>query len=599
MSLIKKYQKLSNTIFIIVLCFMTTLISVGFSALNQNLNISGDVDFEKYSNSLYDVIRKEANLGTYAKGYVGTHHDSFTENPTYDIYYWYASNDTNGAIILDKWNVIFGGFCWQMIRTTDTGGVKLLYNGIPNEGKCNNTGTSQSIGVSKYNQYSSSPSDIGYMYKARYPYNSKTWLFKEEIFKGKTYANVHFYFGDAVTYTSGHGYSLVNPFLENGNLSELKGKYTFFSGNNEQYNPGAYYVADCMGGIIYLISLDFGRDIHDTVFTYGDSYIDNGDGTYTINNPSTIDLGNYYENSLNIVNKYLCVNATNNTCSQLRYVTAGYQYMKYMLVSHDYKYASGFVYDESTNKYILNNDSVNFWNISDSTNLQSLESHHYTCFNASGECETLSYIYKVNEENYNYISLSNGKGIEEALNEMFFDDDVNTYDSTAKTYIDNWYHDNMISYTSYLEDTIFCNGRKLSTNSGWEQYGNITNYLQFDNNSLVCTYDTDKFSVSNNKAKLTYPVGLPNYKEMNMLSNQNVNSLRNINYAYWLISPASFYNNAGYQYYVATGGYLASTNNTNGYRIRPMISLKPETEYSSGNGSKDEPYIVDTEDEGD
>ena len=33
-------------------------------------------------------------------------------------------------------NVIFGGFCWQVIRTTETGGTKVLYNGIPTNGKC-------------------------------------------------------------------------------------------------------------------------------------------------------------------------------------------------------------------------------------------------------------------------------------------------------------------------------------------------------------------------------------------------------------------------------------------------------------------------------
>ena len=49
-----------------------------------------------------------------------------TENDAYPIIY-YRGNVTNN-------NVYFAGKCWQMIRTTDTGGVKMIYNG-------ENTGT--------------------------------------------------------------------------------------------------------------------------------------------------------------------------------------------------------------------------------------------------------------------------------------------------------------------------------------------------------------------------------------------------------------------------------------------------------------------------
>ena len=39
----------------------------------------------------------------------------------------------------DKRNVIFGGLCWQVIRTTETEGTKLIYNGEPVDGKCEST----------------------------------------------------------------------------------------------------------------------------------------------------------------------------------------------------------------------------------------------------------------------------------------------------------------------------------------------------------------------------------------------------------------------------------------------------------------------------
>ena len=45
MNTVSKYYKFYITVFITVLCFITTLISVGFGALNQNLNIAGDINY--------------------------------------------------------------------------------------------------------------------------------------------------------------------------------------------------------------------------------------------------------------------------------------------------------------------------------------------------------------------------------------------------------------------------------------------------------------------------------------------------------------------------------------------------------------------------
>ena len=53
----KNNNKNLITLFIVILCCITTLISVGFSALNQNLNISGDVDYEEDDKVLYNVFK--------------------------------------------------------------------------------------------------------------------------------------------------------------------------------------------------------------------------------------------------------------------------------------------------------------------------------------------------------------------------------------------------------------------------------------------------------------------------------------------------------------------------------------------------------------
>ena len=80
------------------------------------------------SKYLYDVLKNEAESGGNAKVYIGEHHDSFTEEPSKKIYHWYGENDRD---FVYKNNVFFANYCWQMIRTTDTGGVKLIFNGQP------------------------------------------------------------------------------------------------------------------------------------------------------------------------------------------------------------------------------------------------------------------------------------------------------------------------------------------------------------------------------------------------------------------------------------------------------------------------------------
>jgi len=100
-----------------------------------------------------------------------------------------VSSDTNGkgvytfaSTIDDKFpvhyyrgnvrnnNVKFAGFCWKIVRTTETGGVKIIYNGSPDSsGKCTNTtGEATQIGTSAFNTENGTSSSgvasaIGYM----------------------------------------------------------------------------------------------------------------------------------------------------------------------------------------------------------------------------------------------------------------------------------------------------------------------------------------------------------------------------------------------------------------------------------------------------
>jgi len=78
-----------------------------------------------------------------------------------DIYYWRGAVTDN--------HVIFGGYCWEMVRTTKTGGVKIIYDGTPVEvdgvKTCPNTGSnSQLSSTSAFNSSRNDNAYVGYMY---------------------------------------------------------------------------------------------------------------------------------------------------------------------------------------------------------------------------------------------------------------------------------------------------------------------------------------------------------------------------------------------------------------------------------------------------
>jgi len=88
-----------------------------------------------------------------------------TTDESYPIYYWRGSVENN---------LIFADHCWKMVRTTNTGGLKILYNGIPVNGVCDNTGEASVIARSKFNNSTSSLAYGGYMYNDDTTYDLST-----------------------------------------------------------------------------------------------------------------------------------------------------------------------------------------------------------------------------------------------------------------------------------------------------------------------------------------------------------------------------------------------------------------------------------------
>jgi hypothetical protein len=442
------------------------------------------------------------------------------------------------------------------------------------------------------------------MYNAVYPYQYKS-ASDETMFYSRS-LSTNWWYANNVIWGSpkADSYNLDNPYQVSttADYPSLVGKYTF--GNSIQTYTTSYvdYIAVVNNTTMYYIELNNTgnhtlADFNHT-YTYGDSYTDNGNGTYTINNPTTIHRSDWYTSYSNVgTGKYVCKNATNNTCSELWYTTStGTTSMSYIKVADTYKYAKGFTWDGS--KYVLdNNTSVSFWNYTDSTNQTSLNNAHYTCWNTTGECESISYIYYISGTTLYYINITNGKSVGDAVNEMLYNNDVSQINSTMKSGVDAWYKKYILPFDSKVEDTIFCNDRSIQSLGGWNSNGGeIDDKFEFNNLSLKrdlsCANVTDQFSVFNNKAKLTYKVGLMSSPEKVLQTNS---SLLKVGSGFWLISPEHIESSSYTRHVLSNGNNNNSFNGSvyptaNG--LRPTVSLIPGIQYSYGDGSKEKPYYI-------
>ena len=278
--------------------------------------------------------------------------------------YYYRGAVTNN-------NVIFGGFCWLMVSTTDTGGVKMIYNGkaTGNGTTCTNArGTPRQISSSKFNSSSASMSDVGYMYNKRYPYQERSE--STEAMLSSTSLNTTYWYADSVTWGSptANRYNLDNPYQVTATTDypNLVGKYTFRSATNTYTYTSVYYIAGVNNTTMYYINLtNTGNHTlanFDYTYTYGDGYTDLGNGTYEITDTTrvtTINRSDWYTNYSNLTNKYVCKNATNNTCSEVWYVTSTSNTDMYYLKVSNIKFSNGISnYDSTTGTYTLDNDNA-------------------------------------------------------------------------------------------------------------------------------------------------------------------------------------------------------------------------------------------------
>ncbi len=194
---------------------------------------------------------------------------------------------------------------------------------------------------------------------------------------------------------------------------------------------------------------------------------------------------------------------------------------------------------------------------------------------------------------------------------------LNTNDSTIKTYIDNWYNNNLSSYSKYIStEAIYCNDRELVPESTYKTDGTTFYYAPFGrlNTNKTPTYNCtnikDAFSGSNSEAKLTYPIGLMTADEIAYAGGKAITSLPSpyawyyLNSAggsitgstiWWSLSPSYWlgsFSGVWGVYGSSLPGYLNGNSVAGTYAVRPAISLKSCIKYSTGNGTANNPYTI-------
>ena len=200
---------------------------------------------------------------------------------------------------------------------------------------------------------------------------------------------------------------------------------------------------------------------------------------------------------------------------------------------------------------------------------------------------------------------------------------TNTTNSTIKDKIDTWYAQNMTSYTKYLSTTaVYCNDRTERTQGTYTTskgssfyYAPYARLYTSHAPTYDCTEASDAFSGSNTSAKLTNPIALMTVDEIMRAGGKGDTDLTSpyawyyLNSAngsitgsthWWLLSPNKWFDGNASVFYVHGSSYPGrlygiSVNYTNG--VRPVISLKSDVLYKSGDGSANSPYeILETPD---
>ena len=617
--MLKKINK--KVIYIIIVLTLTLSLIVGLSWINSSYTLaSGTVNLETQAcldAKLYDRIACMSVLDEVQSKYVdsaikfndeistkssmdndsnikrnghGIYELTRTINDNYPIYYYRGDKDLNN-------NIKFGGFCWKIVRTTSTGGTKIIYNGEPNaNGSCSDDESDEhSIGNSSFGSNNSD-----YMKESNESITKYISVRRKNISIEKSEFNLlltnNYVLSDSYEYVDGK-YKLINSTHLNADSIkiDLTGSYACSLDGESTITEcdQLYYIYmstpsdEEASNTVKTITLKNGNDVSQTDKTIllANGYIDNGNGTFTLEDPTTIKYTEWAEKA-NLNYSYTCLDE-NATCSNLAsLVSLNDVQINYRLITDKVTFGKSISYDG--NNYTLNN-TKEVWDFSrhNYDEVYSLYSYDYSLYGLSDNTS----VYYIRDRYYR------------STNEyLYFKADkltdgnmhiTRTVDTPIKETIDNWYSNNLSTYTNKIEDTVYCNDtRNYKVIKGRPPviYSDALRRMNTHQVDLDCS-DEGKYTVdnSNGNGLLSYPIGLLSLDEaiMTGISKDDTSkSFLNFGNTFYLMTPGIINDDVS----TITDEEVSRTTTDN--KIRPVISLSNSIQINSGTGTLADPYIV-------
>ena len=590
-------------IFSFSIAFLIVSAWIGYSVINTDLGSSANVTVkgkgvkgECNQANFYDRIACLATVDSKQSDFVsnqfGVDFGSISSGTNGKGVYTFASTIDNQYPVhyyrgnIDDNYVLLGGYCWKAVRTTETGGVKLIYNGVQHYET-----ESEIIDRSSYDETND----------ATYPYtfddDTKQWT--STMKTANQSGTITFHVDEdgeyVLNYTTSCSSSSANAYFYKDNVQ-----------------IGSYNGST--SGTINLGNITTATELK-VVYT-------KTSGGYSGNDTVSFSMTRMGENQV-----FTCSNSgASALIDTKRFVSNPYYspaYVGYMY-GEEYKcgdmndttgkiYGRSFTYSDGKYHLVDTTDTID-------------GAYHYTCLDNTTECEEVKYLFSSgwNYAGPDYMTLKDGKDIQDILTEAY----QNDKDSLAKQTIDTWFLNtfspNFISqgktYNDYLEDTVWCNDRSMNS-LGWDDYvknGWLPENRFYNNGNpihlyhgaygrveyggtpiVTCLNKNDAFTVNdaiNGNAELTYPIGLLTADEVMLAGGQkssNISFYLNANTNWWLMSPYQF-DTVSRLYRVNETGTLSNNNVVLAeFGIRPSVSLKHSINITSGTGKATDPYVVE------
>ena len=195
---------------------------------------------------------------------------------------------------------------------------------------------------------------------------------------------------------------------------------------------------------------------------------------------------------------------------------------------------------------------------------------------------------------------------------------ANTNKSTILTNLETWYNNNLKSYESVIDNTVWCNDKTSVTDTSYNpwKYSNV-NGLGYGTNKtyygatqrLVSPSESaggtgPSLKCNGELSKITSKVGLVTADELafagyaysnSIIGNPTIYLQENATVTgWWSLSPSRFSGVYAFVWRVlsSSGGYFATGAVDGDLGLRPSISLISSTTISGGSGTSEDPYVV-------